>query len=78
MRCWSAVPAITPPIAGTPTRSPFGMLDVAVDPLADGGEGGDDDDRREAGPGRLALAVAEPEDQERHDHAAARRPRTAR
>ena len=37
----------------------------------------DDDDRREAGPGRLALAVGEPEDQQRHDHAPAADPEQA-
>ena len=35
------------------------------------------DDRGQAGPGRLALAVAEPEDQERDDHGAAADPEQA-
>src|SRR5215211_5134918 len=43
-------------------------VDVAVEAaLGEGAEQADDHDRGEAGAGREALAVAEPEDQQRHD-----------
>src|SRR5690349_3276573 len=49
-----------------------GDVDVAVDAaLGESAEEADDHDRGEAGAGGEALAVAEPEDQQRHDHGAA-------
>ena len=53
-------------------------MDVAVDAaLGDRPEQPDQDDRGEAGAGREALAVAEPEDQQGHDHGAAADPEEA-
>ena len=46
-------------------------------PPGERAEQADDDDRGEAGPGRQPLAVAEPEDQQRHDHGAAADPEEA-
>src|SRR5258706_15292781 len=43
-------------------------MDVAVQGLEDGARRGDENDRHERRAGRLALAVAEPEDQQRHDY----------
>ena len=65
-RCWSHVPASTPPTAGTPISS---ALSSARSRRPRGRH------RREAPtprsppgrPGRLALAVAEPQDEQRHD-----------
>ena len=53
-------------------------MDVAVDAaLGERAEQADEDDRGEAGAGREALAVAEPEDQQGHDHGAAADPEEA-
>ncbi len=53
-------------------------VDVAVDPaLGERAEQPDEDDRGEAGAGREPLAVAEPEDQQRHDHRPAADPEEA-
>ena len=65
------MPAITPADGRDPDREALDHVDVAVGALADRGERGDDHDRGEARAGRLALAVAEPEDQERDDDRAA-------
>ena len=46
-------------------------VDVAVGAVADRAQPGDHDDRRERRARGLALAVAEPEDQERHHDRAA-------
>src|SRR3954451_423874 len=53
-------------------------VDVAVEAaLGEGAEKADDDDRGEAGAGGEALAVGEPEDQERHDDGPAADPEEA-
>src|SRR3954453_23015676 len=53
---------------GDRERQCRGDVDVAVEAaLGEGAEKADDDDRGEAGAGGEALAVGEPEDQQRHD-----------
>ena len=65
-RCWSAVPATTPPTAGTPISTPLATSTLPYAPWSAAAAAAiDDRGRRRAG--RLALAVAEPEDQQRHD-----------
>ena len=58
-------------------REPLDDVDVAVGALAGRREGSDDHDRSEAGAGRLPLAVAEPEDQQRNDDRASADPEEA-
>ena len=67
-RCWSAVPASTPPIAGSPIGQALHEVDVPVGRLGDRGQAGDDHDGRQRGAGGLALLVTEPEHEQRHHH----------
>ena len=69
-RCWSQVP-ITPGDRRHSDQQGVEHVDVAVQALCSGREGGDEDDRRERGPGGRALVVAEPEHQQGHDDGAA-------
>ena len=72
MRCWIAVPITTPSDRRDREQQAGGDVDVAVEAaLGDRAEQADQDDRAEAGAGRQPLPVAEPEDQQRHDHGAA-------
>ena len=64
-------PISAPPIAGTPTSSGVGDVDLAAQRVErDTGERGDHD-RTERGRGRLPGAEGRDEDQQRHDHDAA-------
>src|SRR4051795_1068559 len=55
-------------------QHPLEHVHVAVDPLGRAADQGYEGDRAERGGGRGALPVAEPDDQERHDHRAASHP----
>ena len=78
MRCWIAVPSTTPSDRRDRQQQAGADVDVAVDAaLGERAEQADEDDRGEAGAGRQPLAVAEPEDQQRHDHGAAADPEEA-
>ena len=66
MRCWIAVPNDHPDDRRDRQHQAGDDVDVAVDAaLGERSEEADDDDRRQAGAGREALAVAEPENQQR-------------
>ena len=64
-RCWTAVPMTTPAERRDADDQRLERVDVAVRALERHREDRDHDDRREARPGRDALAEAEPEDQQR-------------
>ena len=66
------MPSTTPATAGIASSEAGAEVDVAVDAaLGERAEQADEDDRGEAGAGREPLAVAEPEDQQGDDDAAA-------
>ena len=70
MRCWTAAAGDDPRQGGDSDEGRIAGVDVPVDGLVDRAVGADEHDRGEARAGRLALAVGEPEDQQRDDDGA--------
>ncbi len=71
IRCCRAVPARTPPTAGSADQQRLERVDVAVGGVHPAAERGDHGDGRQRGARGLALPVAEPQDQQGHDDRAA-------
>ena len=77
MRCWRAVPTKAPAIAGTTHECGVRRVDVSVERLERDRDGRDHHDRHHARAGGLSRPVAQPDDQQRDDHAAAADPEQA-